>query len=641
MRNTSRLIASAVGVVLLSVTASAQQVQGGSPLVGRIASLAAGSIVGLVQDERGGAVAGAFVSAVGSNSVFTITDRRGHFELRPLAPGPYLVRAHLGGFIALRGQIVEVRASGRAASVIALRRVTDGSPQPAPVLAAGVGAGFPQPTPAVESSDAVGSSGTEGAVVDHNHTEVTWRLRHARRGVLKDATLADGFIEGDGPDARPVFGPPGLFSRAAESPVRFALGRFASAPFSGQLHLLTAGSFDAPQQLFSADGFSRSIAHVSLTAPLGQQADWTVRGALAQGDGDVSSWVAAAAYATRGRARHRYEFGLSYGTQQFGTGSLLLRGATTSSSRSAGAVYGFDTFAVSPAISVTYGARVARYDYLGESALVSPRLGLTMSPSAHVRINAAMSRRATAPGAEQFVLPADSALWLPPQRTFSPLMRDRKLAAERTTHIELGVERDIPGATLSLRTFHQRVDDQVATIFGIDERDSSTGRLGHYLVANIGDATTSGWSAGLQTSPTQRVRGSIKYAQSRARWTGGDDLAYVILFAPATTRIESGHVHDVETTVEAEVPETSTRVLVLFQVSNAFAAAIDRLALDSRFDVQVRQSLPFMDFSNARWEMLLAVRNIFREAASDSSMYDELLVVRPPKRIVGGLTLRF
>jgi hypothetical protein len=63
--------------------------------------------------------------------------------------------------------------------------------------------------------------------------------------------------------------------------------------------------------------------------------------------------------------------------------------------------------------------------------------------------------------------------------------------------------------------------------------------------------------------------------------------------------------------------------------------------LDGRFDVQVRQSLPFMNFSSAKWEMLLAVRNFFREGAADQSIYDELLVVRPPKRVVGGVTLHF
>jgi len=48
-----------------------------------------------------------------------------------------------------------------------------------------------------------------------------------------------------------------------------------------------------------------------------------------------------------------------------------------------------------------------------------------------------------------------------------------------------------------------------------------------------------------------------------------------------------------------------------------------------------------MNFSNARWEMLFAVRNFFRDASCDQSLYDELLVVRPPKRVVGGVTLHF
>jgi len=65
------------------------------------------------------------------------------------------------------------------------------------------------------------------------------------------------------------------------------------------------------------------------------------------------------------------------------------------------------------------------------------------------------------------------------------------------------------------------------------------------------------------------------------------------------------------------------------------------MPIDSRFDVQVRQSLPFMDFSSAKWEMLVGVRNFFRDAAPDQSIYDEVLVVHPPKRIVGGLTLKF
>jgi hypothetical protein len=39
--------------------------------------------------------------------------------------------------------------------------------------------------------------------------------------------------------------------------------------------------------------------------------------------------------------------------------------------------------------------------------------------------------------------------------------------------------------------------------------------------------------------------------------------------------------------------------------------------------------------------MLVGVRNFFHDTVAEQSIYDELLVVRPPKRVVGGLTLHF
>ncbi len=76
-------------------------------------------------------------------------------------------------------------------------------------------------------------------------------------------------------------------------------------------------------------------------------------------------------------------------------------------------------------------------------------------------------------------------------------------------------------------------------------------------------------------------------------------------------------------------------------MATSAAPGADERSFDGRFDVQLRQSLPFMNFSAAKWEMLVAVRNFFRDASSDGSVFDELLVIRPPKRLVGGLTMRF
>jgi hypothetical protein len=91
------------------------------------------------------------------------------------------------------------------------------------------------------------------------------------------------------------------------------------------------------------------------------------------------------------------------------------------------------------------------------------------------------------------------------------------------------------------------------------------------------------------------------------------------------------------------VPQTATRVFVLYRLNNAYAGN-DPLkpALDSRFDVQVNQALPFMPFSGAaRWEVLVGLRNLFRDPNDVGSIYDELLVVHAPKRVIGGVLIKF
>src|ERR1700730_4642353 len=151
MRSRSRVTASAVvgglALLCLPVVVRAQ----GAPqirAVTHVATMAAGSIQGTVQDEKGAPVAGAMVSALGSSTAFAVTDRSGRFELRTLSPGPYLLRAHLSGFVASRGQVIDVRPSARVSSAIALRHVNAANALVSyPVLAAGLGAAPDAPAP--------------------------------------------------------------------------------------------------------------------------------------------------------------------------------------------------------------------------------------------------------------------------------------------------------------------------------------------------------------------------------------------------------------------------------------------------------------------------------------------------------------
>ena len=258
MRSTSRMTASAA-----RRRSGASLSPGGRARAGRAAAASPsrtsrrsppGSIHGIVQDERGAPVAGAMVSALGATTAFAVTDRSGRFELRTLSPGPYLVRAHLAGFVASRGQVVDVRPSARASSSIALRHCERRGDVRCPLLAAGVGV--------VRPSRAGAARGRRtrrirraASPIDDDHGEIAWRLRHARRGILKD-------VDGARRDPRRRRRRPtrtssatGFFSRACGSPARLATSFFADTPFSGQVNLLTTGSFDTPQQLFTAEQF--------------------------------------------------------------------------------------------------------------------------------------------------------------------------------------------------------------------------------------------------------------------------------------------------------------------------------------------------------------------------------------------------
>jgi hypothetical protein len=107
----------------------------------------------------------------------------------------------------------------------------------------------------------------------------------------------------------------------------------------------------------------------------------------------------------------------------------------------------------------------------------------------------------------------------------------------------------------------------------------------------------------------------------------------------------SENVHDLQTSVEARIPQTATRFSAKYRINSAFwdgnADPLARPESNNRFNVRVTQSLPFLRFSSADWEMLLDIRNTFREAEAAASIYDEALALRAPKRIVGGLLVKF
>ncbi len=138
------------------------------------------------------------------------------------------------------------------------------------------------------------------------------------------------------------------------------------------------------------------------------------------------------------------------------------------------------------------------------------------------------------------------------------------------------------------------------------------------------------------------TRASIDYSRASAEWNGrSPDIWALARFASQALRRED-IVHDLTATVESHVPATSTRVFVLYKLNTAVAApGFDQPSAGGpRFDVQINQALPFT-VAKSRWEALIAVKNMFHDEFDSGSLYDELLVVRAPTRVLGGVTVKF
>jgi outer membrane receptor protein involved in Fe transport len=592
--------------------------------VTRVAATDTGLIEGKVTDELGQPLDGAVISALGGATAFAVSDHAGQYSLKQLPPGPYLVRVHLAGFLAARSTMVNVRPATRSASSFKLRREgPDGAPRVTEASVAGVGA----------------APGTIAEKSERDESELAWRLRHLKRGVLRDAQTLAGIPQDDDWFVKNSFE---FLGRAFGTSARAATALFTDTPFVGQVNLLTTGAFDNPLQLLQLDRTS-SVAFFKVGAPVGEHGDWNVRAAMNQSD--LSSWMLAGNYVVKADVPHQYQFGMSYSLQRYEGGNTAALGAVSDTARNVGSVFAYDEWQVSRYIAVAYGANYARYDYMDGAGLFSPRLSATFAPRESWRLRASASREVSAPGAEEFIPPM-TAEYLPPQRTFSSLSADDLRAQERENY-EVGLEHVMNGAAIAVRAFEQRIDNQTVTVFGLRRNDSTPSALGHYYVGSAGDATVRGVGVTFTHAFAENIRGSVDYSMATADWLGrSSPVEYAVLtrWVPSAVRPDHERIHDVTTSLEAEIPYSATRVVVLYKLNNAFAGATrqaDAPVFGARFDLRVTQALPFMNFRTSQWEMLVGVRNLFHESLANTSIYDELLVVRPPKRLVGGLTVKF
>jgi hypothetical protein len=256
-----------------------------------------------------------------------------------------------------------------------------------------------------------------------------------------------------------------------------------------------------------------------------------------------------------------------------------------------------------------------------------------------LRLRASASRAETAPGAVEF-LPPVAGVWLPPERTFSSL-GDRRLVPQRVDHAEAAVERGIGALIVSARAFRQQATDQVMSVFGSTLSGGSS-QTGHYYVGSAGDFDATGWGVSAESTMGAHTRATVDYQQASAAWRRSVRPSAVSVSVPDAIHRQADRVQSLSASLESTVAPTETKLFVIYRLSTARGLADDDSAAGGgRFELQVNQALPFLAFTNAKWEALVAVRNMFYGAGGSTSLYDEILVVRPPTRVLGGVTVKF
>lgn len=611
----SLVVAVAIGVT----PAYAQLARGATPVMIR-ASVAAGVVSGVVRDDQGQLVAGVAVTAIGTTQAQARTDAAGAFNLS-LAPGDYVLRATRDGYVSPYKEWVRIGASARLQRNITITR-QPGSPE-RQVLLAGL-------TPGLSSERA-----TAPKPAATSDSLQAWYLRHLPRTILRDGADAK---RANHADFRYL---PSFLDWVVAESAQAATSFFTGTHFSGQINVLTSSAASSSQG-WLPDQQPRGVAYLAVGAPVGVHGDWRLRGALSTGG--LASWVALGEYEARAVQSHAFRVGMSYGAQRATDelGIALLSPAERG--RAVASVDGRDRWRVRPGLEVDYGLRLDRYDYVAGQDFISPRAGMRLGITGRTFVTAGALSAVVAPGADEFLPPPTSGPWLPPERTFSTLVAHAAFRPERVHRYEAGVEHEFgvigQTQTVGVQWFRESSRDQMATMFGLAPGSAAA----HYYVATPGNVLLEGVALRLSGQLASHVRAAMNYSISRATWEFGREAAVIGRVMPSAVRPSRERLHDLTSTLEATIPESETNLMVAYRLNSAFTRpGTDGIApiFDGRFDVQLRQALPFQPIDGGRIELLMSVSNLFRDPRNAGSYFDELLTVRTPRRVLGGVQVRF
>jgi hypothetical protein len=549
-----------------------------------------GGLVGWVENTQGAPLSGAVVSLFGrgirGGSLVTLTDSAGQFALPSLPPGSYTLRAVSNGHQPAPARQITVLPNHESLFTVAL---TPDDPSSG--------------TTAEEASAAVSTR------------EWRWLVRHRRRSAL-EATEHTASTTGSR-------------TATAEGPTP---SDHPLADLAGSLEFLAAPLVLANGSETPALDPGANIGALRLGGHFDDGGSWSLGGLLAENTN--TTWRMAAEFVLQPMEGHTLEAGAGFGTRD-----LRFGGSDTPASaldaRSLGAIFVKDNWTANERVSGTMGVRYSFVGLLADRNYVDPFASLSIQPDRKTRLRAAVGSHTLAPGGDLLTVSTISSA---PALVLARL--DDAVQAERALRLDLSADRTLDETTsVGAFSYYEDVRDQMLNAYEGDTRARSL------RITNVGAFVARGVGVSVNRAFGNSVRSSFSYSYGHCTREGAVVGPAMALGLPGPQGSAS-NFHDFVARVETLIDATDTRLAAYFRLNSlrpvdADPRATHSSALTTRFDVQLTQGLPFLQsLTRADWEVLVSVRNLSYETA-EAGVLDELAVLRPPKRVLGGVSVRF
>jgi hypothetical protein len=544
-----------------------------------LAADSGGRLVGFVEDARGTPVSGALISLFGNGL------EGGGLVAFSDASGRFVLSALPAGSYTLRALGGRLRAQARQVTVL---------PNQESIFSVSL---FSPEESADE--DEIASLKNETAA----QRELKWLVRHKRRSILEE--LAHSVGDGEESERAAQAPPPG-----SEAPLEGALEVVAHSGGSGD------GEAGVPLG---------GLGLVRLGGRLGESMSWSLGGLASESES--ASWRMAAEFVVEPDEDHQVVAGAGYGSRWLTP--FLPQGVDPASleSRSVGVLFAEERWQMTRRVWISAGGRYSYIGFLDSPNHLDPTAALEFEANPSTRFRASAASRTLTPGGDLLTL---STLAMAPALDYAVM--DAGLRPERLTRYEISVSHGNGPVRLGARVFHEGFQDPYVNVF------QEPGRA--LRIANAPSVRASGLGVSVGRRFGQSVDGSVSYTYGHSSRQGRSTApaAGTVLVFP------ENDFHDFVARLQAVLRPTDTRIVAFCRV-NTLTPDAEGPGTEgdtfTRFDVQLSQGIPFLgDLTRADWELLLAYRNLFYEATEGGTL-DELAVVNPPSRVLGGITVRF